>query len=188
MKRDMSKVWLCVVTCILIASVIPVYVIPVYAIGADEKTAETYPTVSVKIHRIAKVDEIEGWGESGADWYYYIYDPENEEWIKSAEPIANDDDDIIVDITHEFTVTTVTTIIEMYLCEDDFWTSDDLADISSYTGGGADDFSTVTRGAIYVGTYNLKTNTLTGDTTYSEEGYYKTSGEYDGSTTTATTT
>lgn len=154
------------------------------SVSADEKTVETYPTVSVKIHRIAKVDEIEGWGEGGADWYYKIYDPENEEWIKSAEPIANDDDDIIVDITHEFTVTSVTTIIEMYLCEDDFWTSDDLADISSYIGGGADDFSAVTRGAIYVGTYNLKTNTLTGDTTYSEEGYYKTSGDYDGSTTT----
>jgi len=193
MKRDMSKVWLCVVTCILIASVIPVYVIPVYAIGADEKTAETYPTVSVKIHRIAKVDEIEGWGEGGADWYYHVgisEDGSDYTWEHSSEPIANDDDDVTVDVTYSFTDVSKTSVyIAITLCEDDFWSDDDLADISSQTTSGLDNVASSiqppTTGVLigsYIGVYNLKTNALTGDTTYTEEGYYKTSGDYDGST------
>lgn len=165
-----------------LAMVVGCFLTSAPSVSADERTAETYPTLSLKIHRIQAVDPIDVGSE--ADWCYWIYDPETSEIIKSAEPIATNDDDVIVDITHEFTVKNVTTLINILLFDDDSPWSDDLADISSYAGGGADDASEVTRGAMYFGSYDLRTDTLTLDTTYTESGYYKTSGDYDGSTST----
>ena len=51
--------------------------------------------------------------------------------------------------------------------------SDDLADVSQYPGGGEDDNIDDKRAAIYHGTYDLRTDTLSGDT-ISDEGLYKT--------------
>jgi len=59
-----------------------------------------------------------------------------------------------------------------------------VADISSNSGSvSGDQRPPAPRGATYVGTYNLKTNLLTGDETILESGYIKTSGDYDGSIT-----
>ena len=55
---------------------------------------------------------------------------------------------------------------------------DDLADISGYLGGGIDDDTSDLRGAIYHGDCNILDNLLTGDTTYQDGIYFKTSGEY----------
>jgi hypothetical protein len=66
--------------------------------------------------------------------------------------------------------------------EDDFWTAADVADISGRAGGGYDNYDgTIPRGAEYGGTYDLRTNSLSGDETIIETGYYKTSGDYDDS-------
>jgi len=51
--------------------------------------------------------------------------------------------------------------------------SDDLADVSQYPGGGMDNSVDDKRQAIYHGTYNLITDTLSGDKT-KDEGIYKT--------------
>ena len=50
---------------------------------------------------------------------------------------------------------------------------DDLADVSQYPGGGTDNSIEDKRQAIYHGTYDLRTDTLSGDAT-SDEGLYKT--------------
>lgn len=63
--------------------------------------------------------------------------------------------------------------ITIKLMEYDFLDQDDLADVSQYPGGGRDDSVEDKRGAIYHGTYDLRTDTLSGDTT-TDEGLYKT--------------
>ena len=60
--------------------------------------------------------------------------------------------------------------------DDDVVSADDLADVSSYSGGGADDSTSDKRGAIYHGTYNLATGDLTGDTTGKDGSYLTTKG------------
>ncbi len=153
--------------------------------------AESNATVSIKIHRIAKIDTIEAWPESPADWYYYVgvsNDGVNFEWESSSIPIKVDDDDLIVNTIHTFSdITTSNVSIAIMLCEEDgFYDTDDLADISSDIGGGKDDVSNPispsTRTGVYTGYYNLVTGVLTGDETIIENNYYKTSGDYDGST------
>ena len=154
-------------------------------------SAESSATVSVKIYRILKIDEIEGWPGSEADWYYYVGVSEDGvifDWKSSSIPIKVDDDDLIVNTVHTFSdITSSSITIAIMVCEEDGWPDvDDLADISSDGVGGsdnvADPITPKNRNGVYIGYYNLKTGSLTGDTTYTEEGYYKTSGDYDGST------
>ena len=156
-------------------------------------SAESSATVSVKIYRILKIDTIEGWPESPADWYYHVgvsNDGVTFDWKSSSIPITVDADDLIVDKVHTFSdITSSSVRIAIMVCEEDGWPdTDDLADISSDTGGGYDDVAnpiipTVRKG-VYTAYYDLSdvTGSLTGDTTIFENGYYKTSGDYDGST------
>jgi C1A family cysteine protease len=80
---------------------------------------------------------------------------------------------------HRFYVDDLTETITIKLMEYDFSTTpDDLADVSAYSGGGVTDGADLEkRGAIYHGVYDLKTNSLTGDTTIKEGIYYITTGE-----------
>lgn len=150
-------------------------------------SAQTYPSTSIKIYRIMKIDDIEGSGEGEADWFYHvgIYKDGSWEWQHSPVPIATDQDNVIVNKVHKFTVSSTSVRFNIKLCEDDYWSGDDKADIGSDSSGGLDDGDCVgyyVKGkGNYDGTYNLKTNTLTGDKTTFEQGYYKTSGDYDGS-------
>ena len=146
------------------------------------KAEASMPTLSLKIHRILKVDDIEGWLEGEADWHYYIYVWNGEEWCSVDDVAESNRDDVIVDATYTFEVKVVSVTIIIVLLEDDTATASDVADISSYSGGGYDNYNgTLPRGAKYVGTYNLKTNELTGDEIITEGEYFKTSGDYDDS-------
>ena len=80
---------------------------------------------------------------------------------------------------HQFYVDDTTVEVTIKLMEDDldFWFGDDLADVSAYPGGGVDDDTPEKREAIYHGTYNLETNTLTGDATGNDGGYKTTTGD-----------
>ena len=155
-------------------------------------SATSTATVSITIHRIQKIDSIEGSGDQ-ADWYYYVGISEdggnNYQWISpSSIPMIDNKDDWTVDTIHTFSSIKKSVVkISIVLCEEDGWPfSDDLADISSdiCSGCNYDDVAdpilpdNVDYGK-YIGTYNLATNTLTGDTTIRELNYYKTSGEYD---------
>ncbi len=73
---------------------------------------------------------------------------------------------------HPFHTNSFTVEITIKLMDDDVLSGDDLADVSAYSGGGENDNTQDKRGAIYTGTYNLKTNGLTGDYV-SDDGDYK---------------
>lgn len=140
---------------------------------------ETYPTLYVKIHRVQAIDL--GDESGGMEWYYEIKVNTGEGWQTETYDCP-DGNDITIDETHSFKVYTREITIKIKLMEDDWWTGDDLADISGHIGGGADDDTTDRRGAIYYGYYDLKTDSLTGDETYLVGGYTVTSGDLDGST------
>jgi PKD repeat protein len=140
------------------------------------------PTFWIKIYRIQAVDAIEGVLEDGADWHYYIWVWDGEKWLTVDSTVPSDRDDVVVNAIHSFTVKTVSVDFYIALLEDDFWTAADVADISGRAGGGYDNYDgTIPRGAEYGGTYDLRTNSLSGDETIIEAGHYKTSGDYDDS-------
>ena len=84
---------------------------------------------------------------------------------------------------HHFYINDLSAEINIKLMDEDLWPNpDDLADVSSYTGGGQKDgANNENRGAIYHGRYNLITNVLSGDDIEGPEanGYYTTTGDGD---------
>ena len=83
---------------------------------------------------------------------------------------------------HHFYINDLTAEVTIKLMDEDLWPNpDDLADVSEYPGGGEQNGAEKeNRGAIYHGTYDLKTNGLTGDNTGGpDSGYYTTIGDGD---------
>ncbi len=157
---------------------IVLYPLHVQIVEADVTT----PTLTLTIHRIHIRDLIEGIGEGMPDWHYYIWVWNGEEWL-SADEKTESGDDVQPDDIHSFTVNTAVVTIQIALLEDDTFSAADVADISGFSGGGYDNYDgTLPRGTYYLGTYDLRTNVLAGDYCVTEEEYYKTSGDYDGST------
>ncbi len=152
--------------------------------------ADTKPTLWIKIHRIEMVDEIEGWLQGGPDWYYQINVWDGKSYETYTLP--NIIEDGIVDYTHSFSLDNypLDDIIAFTLPIDFLWVGPDstttVFQIVLYESDpGADevaDISSSSSRVIFWACYDFKTNSLFGDTTYFEEGYYKTSGDYDGST------
>lgn len=151
------------------------------------EASETKPTIWIQIHRIEMADDIEGFLQGEPDWYYQISVWDGEGWKQYTRPTTIGDGLVEEENTHSFSldeISSITMIFHITLLESDPGT-DEVADISSHSGTvTSDQRLPAPRGAIYEGYYNLKTNSLSGDTTYFEEGYYKTSGDYDGSTAT----
>lgn len=168
-------------------------------------SADSTATLSIKIHRIQKLDPIEENASDEADWYYYIGISEdggkNYDWTSpNVIPMKENVDDWMVNTNHIFTgITSLSINFAIILCEaDESPGSDDLADISNggYVGTNFfwDDLDDpinpeklpetiekiIFNYNIYKGSYNLKTDELGGDLTKVEDGYYKTSGEFDG--------
>jgi len=83
---------------------------------------------------------------------------------------------------HHFYINDLNAEVTIKLMDEDLWPNpDDLADVSEYPNGGEKDGADKeNRGAIYHGTYDLKTNSLTGDNTGGpDDGYYTTIGDGD---------
>lgn len=168
-------------------------------------SADSTATLSIKIHRIQKLDAIEENTSDEADWYYYIGISEdggkNYDWTSPTNiPMKENTDDWKANTNHIFTgITSLSINFAIILCEEDGSPgSDDIADISNGAYGGSNFFwddldDPINPGSlpetlkkmifsynIYKGSYNLKTDELNGDLTTVEDGYYKTSGEFDG--------
>lgn len=137
-------------------------------------TALTTPSVTIILYRVQRVDPIEiELFEDGADWNYKITltDSESSQEIVFNDSTYHDEDDRIFYNTHDFqSVKSLSVTIQIDLYEADFLESE-TADISS-SG----------QRTSYIGYYNLKTNLLTGDTVEDSGEFYKTSGDFDGST------
>jgi len=176
----------------IILSVTPI----MFSTCAEEVLGSSMPTLTIRIHRIIKVDDIEGVLEGEADWHYYIRVWNGEEDLKVDKKYQDRDDTGYIDDTYTFEVKTVRPGILIYLLEEDFWSAWDVADISSYAGGGDDDHDqpipgTLPTGAEYGGIYDLRNNLLevgweVSEVTELGQGVdyvlLETSGEYDNST------
>jgi PKD repeat protein len=147
-------------------------------------TAQTYPTVTINVVRIQEIDAIDGFGGDW-DWYYWLglWGGSSWNWYWYEAPNGQD---VLVGNTHPVDVYSTTLQFAFTVCEGDFWSNDDVADISSGPEGGYDDSGSncnPTAGPFsgsYEGTYNLLTNTLMGDTTVVDPQGHRTSGDFDG--------
>ena len=141
-------------------------------------------TLHVKIRKILIIDFIEDpiIARPYADWHYFIMvETEGQElvadhlmwkctWLK------------VVDKVHTFNITSRFIRVNIYLWDEDNLTLPELADISSFTGGGVDNTDSYTRGAMFRCLYDVKLNKLLDTDQYvNDSGYYMTSGEFDGS-------
>ena len=150
-------------------------------------SAEEGTTLTITIYKLGKEDLIESVFEGDADWSYKIWVYNGKEWKESDWINCNDDkDNPIIYRNHYYTVYTPEVHIKIAVKERDLL-GDELADISSKAGGGKDSFDGTNYGigARYEGTWNLITDTLSGDQVdrveLSGSFYYWTSGSKDGS-------
>ena len=143
--------------------------VAVFTPAASATEAENLPTVWVKIYRIQAVDTIENALEGEADWSYTITVSDGETLKPRDYKHEENHDDVILDRADSFTdIKNQKVSVKISLYEDDLLGAE-TADISS-------------SGTPFDCTYNLATNELSGDHTIMEGEYYKTSGDYDGST------
>ena len=146
-----------------------------------------FPTVTLEIVRIQEIDPIDGF-LGDWDWFYWI-GVQDGGWSWTFYEAPNGVD-VTVDQSHAIGVQSSSLMFAITLCEDDFWTNDDVADISSGASGGYDDSASncSPTGAPFAGsfvaTWNLLTGTLSGDTVASDPQGWRTSGDFDGSTAT----
>jgi len=147
--------------------------------------------VTVNIHRITNdpdegdFDPIDTWPFQEPEWYYRVGMEADGKTLYQRNYNKDQNGGWISEHTwnaqrqHHFFVDDTTVEVTIKLMEYDlgFWNGDDLADVSAYTGGGVDDDTPEKRAAIYHGTYNLETNTLTGDYVEDDGGYKTTLGD-----------
>jgi len=157
-----------------------------------------WPKVNIKIHQVDVTSDPLEWLTGGPpEWYYEVrvdsssifeYNGQDQEILPGWWIFAwNGEDTWTPDITYSLPAKTPIVTVKIKLMEHDGILeggSDDLADVSSYAGGGVDNSIDDLRGAVYQGTYNLATNELTGDQVTQDGGYLLISGEFDGSTST----
>jgi PKD repeat protein len=146
------------------------------------------PTVWITIHRIQSIDEIEGPLEGDPDWYYKLEVWDGDVWqIFVNETILVGNGVLSSNNTHSFTLESlVSNSTHFYIIlyeKDTYITIPEIADISGnprYIP--PDQVAPPPLGAIYHGWYDLISGSLSGDILVVEDGWYKTSGDFDGST------
>jgi hypothetical protein len=146
----------------------------------------------IMIHKIRQEDEIDPWPHGEADWHLKMY-------VNGvSKTFEIEGDDVIVDEVFYWediiTQGVASLDIKFELKDLDPWPDEnDIADISAYTGGGPDNTNNFPRGAVFKRTYDLTTedwypvddnNDFLIYDEQSQLPWYKTSGNYDGSTTT----
>ena len=156
--------------------------------GFGEVGAEgVKPTIWITVHRIQGIDSIEGPLEGEPDWYYKIEVWDGGGWQSFELSTLVGDGDLVGNNTHSFVLEGLaanSTNFYIILYEKDTYiTIPEIADISgnpSYVR--PDQLAPAPIGAKYHGWYDLITNSLSGDEVVFEGGWYRTSGDFDGST------
>jgi PKD repeat protein len=147
------------------------------------------PTIWITIHRIQSIDSIEGPLEGEPDWYYKLEVWDGGEWQTYELSTTVGDGDLVGNYTHSFVLeglSSNSTHFYIILYEKETYiTIPELADISGNPGYiPPDQITPPPVGAKYHGWYDLIENSLSGDPLAFESGYYRTSGDFDGSTST----
>jgi PKD repeat protein len=151
------------------------------------EAAGNKPTIWITIHRIQSIDSIEGPLEGEPDWYYKLEAWDGGEWQSFELSTTVGDGDLVGNYTHSFVLEGLfsnSTHFYIILYEKDTYiTIPEIADISGNPGYvRPDQIAPAPAGAKYHGWYNLISGSLSGDTLVFEDGWYRTSGEFDGST------
>ena len=159
----------------------------VYGFAVVE-AAEDKPTIWITIHRIQSIDSIEGPLEGEPEWYYRLEVWDGGEWqIYENETILFGDGVLSGNNTHSFILESlVSNSTHFYIIlyeKDTYITIPEIADISGNPRFiPPDQVTPPPFGAIYHGWYDLISGSLSGDILVFEDGWYKTSGDFDGST------
>ena len=145
------------------------------------------PTIWITVHRIQSIDSIEGPLEGEPDWYYRLEVWDGAEWQSFELSTTVGDGNLVGDYTHPFVLEGLSSnSTDFYIIlyeEETFITIPEIADISgnpSYVR--SDQVAPAPPGAKYHGFYDLISNSLSGDYVVFEDGWYRTSGDFDGST------
>ena len=153
------------------------------------KAVDNYPTLTINIYKINRIDDIESIFENPElpEWFYKIYVSsssfsgyyELSPYVQATNPIINK--------SHKFVLNGATDTlvqIQIILLDYDSATVNEVADISSNSGAvSSGQIEPAPRGAIFQITYDLSTDTFSGDIAVPDGQYYMTSGNLDGSTT-----
>ena len=145
------------------------------------------PTVWITIHRIQSIDSIEGPLEGEPDWYYKLEVWDGGEWQSFELSTTVGDGDLVGNYTHSFVLeglSSNSTHFYIILYEKETYiTIPEIADISGNPSFvRPDQVAPAPPGAKYHGYYDLITNSHSGDYVRYEGGWYRTSGDFDGST------
>jgi hypothetical protein len=157
--------------------------------GYEESTAK----VKVYIHRIKEIDQIDPLTD--ANWEYTVR-VVSDDGVDFAFGAATEEvNDWYVEKEHVLNVYSSEVTITLKLFDrDEVFDVDvlgDIADISGHSGGGIDNWNIIyeylfpglLRGAMFYGTYDIINDEFTSnDELRPSDGYSKTSGDYDGST------
>ena len=143
--------------------------------------SENQITLYIEIYRIKALDRIGSQWER-LDWHYYVSVSDGGESY-DVDSIENDcTSDKFINDVHNFTVTSRYIRFYIDLIDEDIHTRPNLADISSHSGGGIDNYEGFTRGTKFSAIYDVKNDMLLdADETSTDSGRYVTSGEFDGS-------
>jgi PKD repeat protein len=157
--------------------------------GSDMIEAEGgTSTLQITIHRIQSIDPIEGPLDGEPDWLYRIEVWTGDSWQSITTNTTVGDGNLTGNHTYDFSLdalTSNTTNVFITLFEvDTFITLWEVADVSGDPGPVQQDLRVATAPltAVFKGVYNLVTGSFTGDYLTLDGGLYKTSGDYDGST------
>jgi len=145
------------------------------------------PTIWITVHRIQSVDIIEWPLEGEPDWYYKLEVWDGGEWQSFELSTTVGDGDLVGNYTHSFVLeglSSNSTHFYIILYEKETYiTIPEIADISGNPSFvRPDQVAPAPPGAKYHGYYDLITNSLSGDYMVYEGGWYRTSGDFDGST------
>jgi len=152
--------------------------------GTPASAQPEYPEIVLDIYRVQAVDLIDPLGAPSL--YYYVGVRDGTDWVWRGPMTLPDGPDLLVNASHTFAVRAPVVGVAVVLCEADSLNADDATDLSARLGGGADDNGCPLSSAAppdyaFQGAWDLAGNGLTGDTVLPESGYWRTSGDFDGS-------
>jgi len=141
----------------------------------------TSALMDITIHRIKKLDTIEIIPElPGAEWSYKLSVDDGEKWIyETNNEYSDGQDDHTQDVYYQYNLYTITPRIIIKVWDRDFWSGDDLADISSTPGAEINDNTPDDQRCLLKFKYDISKNCFVdNDTIKIDGGYFVSSGDY----------
>jgi PKD repeat protein len=145
-----------------------------------------FPEVAVQVYRVLEVDPVD-LPLTSPSFYYFVGIQDVAGWVWRGPMTLPDGSNVLANSTHTFSVRSAVVGVAIVLCDADTLNADDAVDLGARAGGGPDHNGCPLSNAAppdyaYQGSYDLITGDLTGDIVLPESGYFRASGDFDGST------